>query len=58
MRYPELREEIVEYGKRMSQAGLSTGTSGNLSIYLPEQDEMLITPSGMAYADTLPLHHF
>ena len=54
MRYPELREEIVEYGKRMSQAGLSTGTSGNLSIYLPEQDEMLITPSGMAYADTLP----
>jgi L-fuculose-phosphate aldolase len=52
MRYLELREEIVAYGKRMSQARLSTGTSGNLSIYLPEEKQMLISPSGIPYQET------
>ncbi len=30
------RIEIVEYGKKMSSAGLSKGTSGNISIYNTE----------------------
>ena len=29
----EERELVVEYGKKMSAARLSTGTSGNISIY-------------------------
>ncbi len=45
MRYLELREEIVEYGKRMSQTRLSTGTSGNLSIYLPEENKCSLVPA-------------
>ena len=29
------RKQIVEFGKQMSAAGLSRGTSGNLSMYDP-----------------------
>ena len=29
------RQEIVDYGKKMSSAGLSKGTSGNISAYDP-----------------------
>lgn len=47
------RELLVEYGKKMSAAGLSSGTSGNLSIYNPESKLMAITPSGIGYFDTV-----
>lgn len=50
----EARELLVEYGKRMSADRLSTGTSGNLSIYDPDSGLMAITPSGMDYASTTP----
>lgn len=46
------REEIVEYGKKMSSAGLSSGTSGNISIYNEEEKLMAISPSGIGYFDT------
>lgn len=48
------RELLVEFGKKMSLAGLSTGTSGNLSIYNAEENLMAITPSGINYMDTVP----
>ena len=38
----------------MSAEGLSSGTSGNLSIYLKEEGVVLITPSGIGYFDTTP----
>jgi len=50
----EERELVVEYGKKMSAAGLSTGTSGNISIYNAEKGLMAISPSGMGYFDTRP----
>ena len=28
------REQVVEYGKMMSAARLSTGTSGNISVFI------------------------
>lgn len=37
------RIEIVEYGKKMSSAGLCKGTSGNISIYDPETGYMAIS---------------
>lgn len=46
------RQEIVDFGKRMSAEGLSKGTSGNLSIYDPESGYMAISPSGIGYFDT------
>lgn len=48
------RELVVEYGKRMSADRLSTGTSGNISIYDPEKGLMAISPSGMDYFSTRP----
>lgn len=48
------RNEIVEYGQKMSSAGLSKGTSGNISIYDPESGYMAISPSGVGYFDTKP----
>ena len=48
------RNLIVEYGKMMSASGLTSGTSGNISIYVPEKGMMAISPSGIGYFDTKP----
>ena len=48
------REQLVEYGKKLSRAGLCPGTSGNLSICDPGSGLMAITPSGMDYFATMP----
>jgi len=50
----EERELVVEYGKRMSADRLSTGTSGNLSIYNAGEGLMAITPSGIDYFSIRP----
>lgn len=50
----EEREQVVAYGKKMSAAGLSTGTSGNISVYNPEEGLMAISPSGIDYFSTTP----
>ena len=39
------REEVVEYGKKMISEGLTSGTSGNISIYNKEKNLMAISPS-------------
>lgn len=54
MKLEQERELLTEYGRRMSRAGLSVGTSGNLSIYVPEEGLMAITPSGLDYETTSP----
>ena len=48
------RELIAEYGRKMSAALLSRGTSGNISIYDPRLGTMAISPSGLDYFDTEP----
>ena len=50
----EERELVTEYGKKMSAARLSTGTSGNISIYNAEKGLIAISPSGMDYFSTQP----
>ena len=54
MKLEQERELLTEYGRRMSRAGPSVGTSGNLSIYVPEEGLMAITPSGLDYEATTP----
>lgn len=54
MRMNEARRQIAAYGRRMSADRLSTGTSGNLSIYDPAEGLMAISPSGMAYDAIAP----
>lgn len=48
-----LREELVEYGKRLVSCGLVQGTWGNLSVRLDEK-YMLATPSGLDYTRLKP----
>ena len=50
----EERELVVEYGKKMSAARLSTGTSGNISIYNAEKGLVALSPSGIDYFSTTP----
>lgn len=45
------RQQIVDYGLKMVQAGLTTGSGGNLSILCPEENLVAIGPSGIEYAD-------
>ncbi|MGY3765842.1 L-fuculose-phosphate aldolase [Vagococcus vulneris] len=54
MRYMELRKQLVDYGNKMLDEGLTTGTGGNLSIYVRKDKVMLITPSGIPYHKTTP----
>lgn len=49
----EIREKLVDYGKRLVAAGLVQGTWGNLSMRLDE-GHMLVTPSGLDYNRLTP----
>jgi L-fuculose-phosphate aldolase len=48
------REQIVEYGIKMFQSGLTNGTTGNMSMYNKDLGYMAISPSGIPYPDTKP----
>jgi L-fuculose-phosphate aldolase len=47
-----LREQIIEQCLWMNRSGLNQGTSGNISVRYG--DQMLITPSGIPYAQLTP----
>jgi L-fuculose-phosphate aldolase len=48
------RELLITFGKKMVAAGLTTGTGGNLSMLDETRKLLVITPSGMDYADLHP----
>ena len=39
------RTELVKYGIKLVEAGLTKGTGGNLSVFDRENGHMAITPS-------------
>ena len=43
------RQAVVRHGLAMFQAGLTTGTGGNLSCCDPERKRVAISPSGVPY---------
>ncbi|GIP65636.1 fuculose phosphate aldolase [Virgibacillus pantothenticus] len=45
----EERIQLVEYGKKLIDSGLTVGTGGNISIFDKKSGYMAITPSGMDY---------
>lgn len=45
----EARKQLVEYGRKLIDSGLTVGTGGNISIFDKESGYMAITPSGMDY---------
>jgi L-fuculose-phosphate aldolase len=48
------RHLVVEYGKKVSQSGLTEGTSGNLSMANRSEGLFAISPSGIDYFDIRP----
>jgi len=43
------RELVAEYGRKLIETGLTTGTGGNISIYNEKEGLMAIKPSGIEY---------
>ena len=50
----DIREELIYYGKKAVQNGLTKGTGGNLSVCDRESSIMAITPSGIDYFEIKP----
>ncbi|HCX64949.1 MAG TPA: L-fuculose-phosphate aldolase [Eubacteriaceae bacterium] len=50
----EEREQVVEYGIKLVENNLTTGTGGNISVYNREKKLMAISPSGIDYYKTKP----
>lgn len=48
------KERVAKFCKKISESNLMIGTWGNLSRYLPEEQQVVITPSGIAYDDIKP----
>lgn len=49
-----IRKELIEYGKRLVDTDLTSGTGGNLSYYNRKEDYMAITPSGIDFDKIKP----
>lgn len=45
------RQQVADYGRKLIEQNLTSGTSGNISIYDPDTGLMCIKPSGMGYFD-------
>lgn len=54
MRLEAERRLVVEYGRKLLAANLTTGSGGNLSIYNRAEGLIAIKPSGIAYPDIQP----
>ena len=48
----DLRRAVIENCRRMNALGINQGTSGNISVRVP--DGLLVTPSGMSYDSMAP----
>ena len=54
MQLPQERQAIVDGGKALVSAGLTTGTGGNLSLVCRRRGLIAISPSGVDYAVMQP----
>ena len=54
MRFQQEREELSLLHQELGQSDLVEGTSGNISMRLPNEDLFLIKPSGVKYDDLTP----
>lgn len=48
------RRQIVDYGKKLIEHGLTKGTGGNISVYNRDKQLFAISPSGLSYQETKP----
>ena len=49
MKYTKQKQEVIDASNEMMARGLSKLTGGNLSVYIREDDVMLITPGSTPY---------
>lgn len=49
LRIEEAKQQVLTTAKKAFNEGLVAGTSGNFSIYLREEDLVVITPSSISY---------
>ncbi|MGM0420268.1 MAG: L-fuculose-phosphate aldolase [Bacillota bacterium] len=54
MLFKNERKQIVEYGQKLVEHDLTKGTGGNLSIFFPDDQMMMISPSGIPYFELKP----
>jgi L-fuculose-phosphate aldolase len=54
MKYQKIREEIVATAKQMLEEGLVTLTAGNISMRIPGEELVAITPTGRPYTTMKP----
>ena len=50
----EERELVAIYGRKLIEAGLTTGTGGNISVFNRSKGLLAIKPSGIDYMDIRP----
>jgi len=48
------RKLLVDYGRKLVKARLTSGTGGNISIYNRDKKSIAVTPSGVDYFDIEP----
>ena len=49
-----LRKELAEFSRRSFNRGLVSGAGGNISVRIPDTDQVLITPTGVSLGDVDP----
>jgi len=54
MRLLKERQQIIAFGNKMLQAGLTTGSGGNISYFNRREQCIAITPSGIEYPRLAP----
>ncbi|MCG7406957.1 L-fuculose-phosphate aldolase [Paenibacillus sp. ACRRX] len=50
----QARHELIKYGKKLVENGLTKGTGGNLSIFDRKQGTVAITPTGIDFYEIEP----
>jgi glutamate-1-semialdehyde 2,1-aminomutase len=53
--YDNIKFEVLNCAQRLTHRGLFTGTGGNISMRIPGEDRLAVTPSGMDYLAMKPL---
>lgn len=46
------KELVVKYGRKLIDRNLTTGSGGNISVYIKDKNQVAISPSGLDYYET------
>ncbi len=49
--YREYKKQVVDYSQKLVREGYLSGTGGNLSVRIPDENALAVTPSNFDYID-------